>query len=132
MTWNLAKLSFCSAQTLSPCSTCTSTRSWLSITVVKFFRTVVGMLLLRGIRGEKTSPESSSLTEPRPPHPDPAMSDNLNIEGSLSETTVPDLFRMLIRGSETAIVSLQQSGRKDHVYFRDGAIVFAWSTNYNN
>jgi len=57
------------------------------------------------------------------------MSDNLNIEGSLSETTVPDLFRMLIRGSETAIVSLQQSGRKDHVYFRDGAIVFAWSTD---
>jgi hypothetical protein len=57
------------------------------------------------------------------------MSDNLNIEGSLSETTVPDLFRMLIRGNETAIVSLEQSQRQDHIYFRDGAIVFAWSTD---
>lgn len=57
------------------------------------------------------------------------MSDNLNIEGSLSDTTVPDLFRMLIRGGETAIVSLQDGGRTDHVYFRDGSIVFAWSTD---
>jgi hypothetical protein len=57
------------------------------------------------------------------------MSDNLNIEGSLSDTTVPDLFRMLIRGSETAIVSLDDGTRVDHVYFRDGAIVFAWSTD---
>lgn len=57
------------------------------------------------------------------------MSDNLNIEGSLSDTTVPDLFRMLIRGSETAIVTLDDGTRVDHVYFRDGAIVFAWSTD---
>jgi hypothetical protein len=57
------------------------------------------------------------------------MSDNLNIEGSLSETTVPDLFRMLIRDGETAIVSLEQADRQDHIYFRDGSIVFAWSTD---
>jgi len=41
------------------------------------------------------------------------MSEELSIQGTLAETTVPDLFRSLIRSSETAIVSLEGLGRTD-------------------
>ena len=57
------------------------------------------------------------------------MSDDLSIQGTLTETTVPDLFRSLIRSSETAIVSLEGAGRTDVVYVKEGKIIFAHSTD---
>jgi hypothetical protein len=57
------------------------------------------------------------------------MSENLSIQGTLAETTVPDLFRSLLRSSETAIVSLDAIGRNDTVYFNEGKIIFAASTD---
>src|SRR5207253_991121 len=57
------------------------------------------------------------------------MSEELSIQGTLAETTVPDLFRSLIRSSETAIVSLEGLGRTDVIYVTEGKIVFASSTD---
>src|SRR5512142_2849717 len=57
------------------------------------------------------------------------MSDDLSIQGSLSETTVPDLFRSLVRSSETAIVSIDTTGRNDVIYFSEGRIIYASSTD---
>jgi hypothetical protein len=57
------------------------------------------------------------------------MSEELSIQGTLAETTVPDLFRSLIRSSETAIVSLEGLGRTDIIYVTEGKIIFASSTD---
>lgn len=57
------------------------------------------------------------------------MSDDLSIQGTLAETTVPDLFRSIVRSSETAIVSLDAIGRSDTIYFQEGRIVSAASTD---
>ena len=57
------------------------------------------------------------------------MSDDLSIQGTLAETTVPDLFRSLVRSSETGIVSLEAIGRHDTIYFNEGRIVFAASSD---
>jgi len=57
------------------------------------------------------------------------MSDDLSIQGTLAETTVPDLFRSIIRSSETAIVSLDAIGRNDTIYFNEGRIIYASSTD---
>jgi len=57
------------------------------------------------------------------------MSDDLSIHGSLSETTVPDLFRSIVRSGETAVVSIDAEGRNDTIYFHDGRIVSASSTD---
>jgi len=57
------------------------------------------------------------------------MSDNLSITGELSETTVPDLIRSIVRSSETAILSLDAVSRNDTIYFHEGRIVFASSTD---
>src|SRR2546423_10736641 len=57
------------------------------------------------------------------------MSDDLSIQGTLAETTVPDLFRSLLRSSETGMVSLDAIGRTDAVYFKDGKIIFASSSD---
>ena len=57
------------------------------------------------------------------------MSDDLSIQGTLAETTVPDLFRSLIRSSETAIVALEAGPRTDTIYVNEGKIVFASSTD---
>lgn len=57
------------------------------------------------------------------------VSDDLSIQGDLSETTVPDLFRSLIRSTETAVVTLDIAGRNDTIYFLEGRIVFASSTD---
>jgi len=56
------------------------------------------------------------------------MSD-LTIQGTLAETTVPDLFRSLLRSSETAIVSLDAIGRSDVIYFNEGKIIHASSSD---
>jgi hypothetical protein len=56
------------------------------------------------------------------------MSD-LSIQGTLAETTVPDLFRSLLRSGETAIVSLEEIGRNDAIYFNEGKIIFASSSD---
>ena len=56
------------------------------------------------------------------------MSD-LSIQGTLAETTVPDLFRSILRSAETAIVSLEAVGRNDAIYFNEGRIVFASSSD---
>ncbi len=57
------------------------------------------------------------------------MSEELSIQGTLAETTVPDLFRSLIRSSETAIVSLEGLGQTDIIYVNEGKIIFASSTD---
>jgi hypothetical protein len=57
------------------------------------------------------------------------MSDGLSIQGTLEETTVPDLFRSLIRSGETGIVSLEAIGRNDVIYFNEGKIIFASSSD---
>lgn len=57
------------------------------------------------------------------------MSEELSIQGTLAETTVPDLFRSIIRSSETAILSLDAIGRDDVIYFNEGRMVFASSTD---
>ena len=57
------------------------------------------------------------------------MSEELSIQGTLAETTVPDLFRSIIRSSETAIVSLDAIGRNDTIYFSEGRIIYASSTD---
>ncbi|HSY52405.1 MAG TPA: DUF4388 domain-containing protein [Thermoanaerobaculia bacterium] len=57
------------------------------------------------------------------------MSDGLSIQGTLAETTVPDLFRSLIRSGETGIVSLEAIGRNDTIYFNEGRIIFASSSD---
>jgi hypothetical protein len=57
------------------------------------------------------------------------MSDNLSITGELSETTVPDLIRSIVRSSETAILSLDTASRNDTIYFHEGRMVFAASTD---
>lgn len=53
------------------------------------------------------------------------MSEDLTIQGTLAETTVPDLCRSLIRSGETAVVTLEAIGRHDSIYFRGGKIVYA-------
>jgi hypothetical protein len=57
------------------------------------------------------------------------MSDELSIQGSLADTTVPDLFRSIIRSHEAAVVSVDLPGRHDSIYFTDGRIVYASSTD---
>ena len=57
------------------------------------------------------------------------MSDDLSIQGTLAETTVPDLFRSIIRSQETAILSLEATGRHDTIYFNEGRLIFASSTD---
>ncbi len=55
--------------------------------------------------------------------------DNLSIQGTLAETTVPDLFRSIVRSSETAVLSLDAVGRSDTIYFNEGRLVSAASTD---
>src|SRR5262245_31492968 len=63
-------------------------------------------------------------------HPNvPTMSDDLSIQGTLAETTVPDLFRSLVRSSETGVVSLDAIGRTDAIYFNEGKVIFASSSD---
>ena len=57
------------------------------------------------------------------------MSDDLTIQGSLSETTVPDLFRTIIRSRETAVVSIACDSRQDSFYFREGRLAYASSNS---
>jgi hypothetical protein len=56
-------------------------------------------------------------------------SDDLSIQGSLSETTVPDLIRSIVRSSETAMLTLEAWDRSDTIYFREGRMVFAATTD---
>src|SRR5205814_3485733 len=51
------------------------------------------------------------------------------IQGTLAETTVPDLFRSLVRSGETAVMSLDAIGRNDTIYFQEGRIIYASSTD---
>jgi hypothetical protein len=57
------------------------------------------------------------------------MSDELSIQGTLADTTVPDLFRTIVRSAETAIFTLEATGRNDAIYFQDGRIIYASSTD---
>src|SRR5215212_2570052 len=57
------------------------------------------------------------------------MDDNLSIQGTLAETTVPDLFRTIVRSGETAVLALEAIGRSDTIYFNEGRLVFAASTD---
>lgn len=53
---------------------------------------------------------------------------DLSIQGDISETTVPDLFRSLVRSSETAVVTLETE-YNDVIYFNEGRIIYASSTD---
>ena len=53
----------------------------------------------------------------------------LSIQGTLAETTVPDLFRTIVRSSETAVLLLQMIGRNDTIFWVDGKIVAATSSD---
>lgn len=55
--------------------------------------------------------------------------DNLSIQGTLAETTVPDLFRTILRSNETAVLSLQAIGRNDTIFWVDGKVVSASSSD---
>lgn len=57
------------------------------------------------------------------------MSDELSIQGGIAETTVPDLFRSLIRSSETAILTIEAGPRNDAIYVTEGKIIFAASND---
>jgi hypothetical protein len=57
------------------------------------------------------------------------MNEDLSIQGTLADTTVPDLFRTVIRSGETAILSLEPMGRQDAIYFHEGKLVFATSSD---
>ncbi len=57
------------------------------------------------------------------------MSENLNIEGTLDQTTVADLFRSLIRSRETATMTLEIAERHDTIFFENGEIVSAVSSD---
>lgn len=62
------------------------------------------------------------------PYPE-SVSDELSIQGTLSETTVPDLFRSIVRSNETAVLSLDAGGHNDVIYFNEGRLIFASSTD---
>lgn len=51
--------------------------------------------------------------------------DDFSIQGQLSESTVPDLFRSLVRSSETAVLTLTTGQRHDEIFFIEGRIVSA-------
>lgn len=57
------------------------------------------------------------------------MDGDLSIQGTLAETTVPDLFRSLLKSGETAVVSLDSRERHDTIYFAEGKIVNATSSD---
>ena len=57
------------------------------------------------------------------------MSDELSIQGTLAETTVPDLFRSLVRSTETGLLSLEAIGRNDVICFQEGRVIFASSSD---
>lgn len=57
------------------------------------------------------------------------MTDELRIEGNLAETTVPDLYRSLIRSAETGVITLDIRERKDQVFFLEGRVVYATTTD---
>lgn len=57
------------------------------------------------------------------------MSDSLSIQGDLSETTVPDLIRSIVRSSETAFLALDIGTRNDTIYFHEGRMIYASSND---
>ncbi|HVT45506.1 MAG TPA: DUF4388 domain-containing protein [Thermoanaerobaculia bacterium] len=57
------------------------------------------------------------------------MSDDLSIQGTLAETTVPDLFRSMIRSGELGTLTLEPQEEQCAVYFAGGKIVFASSSD---
>lgn len=57
------------------------------------------------------------------------MSEELRIEGTLAETTVPDLLRSLLRNVESGMVSLESMGRHDNIYVSEGRIVYAHTSD---
>lgn len=57
------------------------------------------------------------------------MASDLSIQGSLSETTVPDLIGSVIRSHETGVLTIDAPERSDTIYFEGGQIVFASSTD---
>src|SRR3954452_20308378 len=83
-----------------------------------------------GGRRRRRMPSGWQRSRTRRSPPPTTMSDeNLSIQGALEETTVPDLFRTLVRSSESGIVTLEPEGRVDTVYFSDGRIVYATSSD---
>jgi hypothetical protein len=57
------------------------------------------------------------------------MTDDLSIHGDLAETTVPDLVRSIVRSGDTAIMALESADSDATIYFQEGHIVFASSSD---
>lgn len=55
--------------------------------------------------------------------------DDLSIQGTLAETTVPDLIRSMVHGGESGIVTLEGIQRHDSIYIDGGRITFATSSD---
>ncbi|MEO8216253.1 MAG: DUF4388 domain-containing protein [Acidobacteriota bacterium] len=74
-------------------------------------------------------PRTRTLTMNRQPLVHFRAMDELSIQGTLDEATVPDLVRSMIRSGETAVLILERNDRVDRIYLLDGHIVFASSSD---
>ncbi len=57
------------------------------------------------------------------------MSEELSIRGEIAETTVPDLVRSIVHGGDTAIMTLENADSDATIYFQNGRVVFASSSD---
>lgn len=55
------------------------------------------------------------------------QAEELTIQGSLSEASLPELLASISRSRETGVLNFHDMGRWKAVYFKDGAIIFATS-----
>jgi hypothetical protein len=55
------------------------------------------------------------------------QSEDLSIQGSLSEASLPELLASISRSRETGVMNFHDMGRWKAVYFKEGNIVFAMS-----
>lgn len=57
------------------------------------------------------------------------MDEDFSVQGLVSESTVPDLLRSLVRSSETAIVTITTPSHQVELFFTEGRIVYARSSD---
>lgn len=55
------------------------------------------------------------------------QAEELTIQGSLSEASLPELLASISRSRETGVLNFHDMGRWKAIYFKDGAIIFATS-----
>jgi hypothetical protein len=54
-------------------------------------------------------------------------SEDLSIQGSLSESSLPELLASISRSKETGILNFHDAGRWKAIYFKEGRIIYAMS-----